>query len=45
MVSADKSVAVEFPLAEQRALMWAAAFEGAPPAAGPRQDDVHPVRG
>src|SRR5271166_1037357 len=45
MVSANKSVAVEFSLAEQRALMGAAASEGAPPAAGPRQDDVHPVRG
>jgi hypothetical protein len=45
MVSADKSVAVEFSLAEQRALVWAAASKGAPPAAGSRQDNVHPVRG
>ena len=45
MVSADKRVAVEFALAEQRALMRAAASEGAPSAAGSRQDDVHAVRG
>src|SRR5271165_3605079 len=45
MVSANKSVALEFSLAEQRALMRAAASEGAPPAAGSRQDNVHPVRG
>jgi hypothetical protein len=45
MVSADKNAAVQFALAEQRALMRAAAPEGAPPAAASRQDDVHPVRG
>ena len=32
-------------LAKERALMWAAASEGAPPAAGSRQDDIHAVRG
>ena len=45
MVTADKRAAVEFSLAEQRALMRAAATESAPPAADSRQDDVHPVRG
>ena len=33
MVTADKRAAVEFSLAEQRALMRAAATESAPPAA------------
>ena len=45
MVAADKRVAVEFPLAEQSALMGAAAVEGAPTLAGPHQNDVRPVRG
>jgi hypothetical protein len=44
MVPADKSVAVELSLAEQRALMWAAAFKGAPSAAGSSQDEVYPIR-
>ena len=45
MVSADERAAVEFSLAEQRALMRAAALECAPSAAGPHQDDVDSVRG
>jgi hypothetical protein len=45
MVSADKSGTVEFSLAEQRSLMWAAAFESAPTAGGSRQDNVYAVRG
>ena len=45
MVAADKRAAVELPLAEQGALMGAAAVEGAPSLAGAHQNDVRPVRG
>ena len=43
MVAADKGAAVEFSLAEQRALMGATAVECAPAAASLQQDDVRPV--
>ena len=45
MVAADERAAVDLSLAEQGALMRAAAFEGAPSPAGPHQNDVRPVRG
>jgi hypothetical protein len=44
MVSADKGGAIEFSFAEQGALVWAAAFEGAPSAPGANQNDVRSVR-
>ena len=45
MVAADERVAVELPLAEQSALMGAAAVEGAPFLAGPNQNDIRPICG
>ena len=44
MVAADERVAVNFALAEKRALMRTAAFEGAPARRRPDERDVHAVR-
>ena len=45
MVPTDEGAAVQFPLAEQYALMGTAAREGAPTVARSKHDDIHAVRG
>lgn len=44
MIAADESVTLDFALAQQRALMWTPALEGAPAGAGSHERKVNAIR-